>query len=173
MLSAVLRDISKLGVMKPELAALQACKYLYLHTITELGRGGLCLVIHEAIVGGPQDATTMADEPLPELRAMLAQSNAIIHGQGCKVFEIAWPSYIAYAVENESFALPEPNESIGTGRLFVEYTKSVYLEYLEKATFASVEYPGPFKHWAVLCLDHIVNVASTEDPSISVSTNDA
>jgi hypothetical protein len=147
----------------------QDCTYLYLHSIGEPDDGGLRLIVHEARVGGPPSGEELAAEALPELRTILAGSKVIEHGPGCKVFEITWGRYIAYAVENESYALPEPKGSIGTGRLFVEYTKSVYLDYLSKVSFASADYPGPFKHWAVLCLDHIVNVVSTSEPKIKVT----
>lgn len=80
-----------------------------------------------------------------------------------------WSSYIGYSVENESYVLPEPKESVGEGRLMVVFTESVYLSYLSKATLASADYPGSFKHWALCCLNHIVKVASVEEPVITVS----
>jgi hypothetical protein len=155
--------------MKVATDVFQDCKYLFLHSIGEPDEGGLRLIVHEARVGGPPSAEELAAEAFPALRTILAGSKAIEHGPGCKVFEITWEQYIAYAVDNESYALPEPKESIGTGRLFIEYTKSVYLDYLSKVSFASADYPGPFKHWALLCLDHIVNVVSTNEPKIKIT----
>ena len=157
--------------MNPATAAIDGCKYLYLASISEPDDGGLRLVVHEARAGGPVGAEALAREHLPEVRALLASSSAIEHGPGCKVFEIYWPSYIAYAVENESYALGQPADSEAEGRLFKLYKKSAYLDYLSQVSFASPEYPGPYKHWAVLCLDHIVNVASTDEPAIT--TNEA
>ncbi|HVK53935.1 MAG TPA: hypothetical protein VM532_02795 [Burkholderiales bacterium] len=154
--------------MTSEINALQACKYLYLHSIAESDEGGIRLIVHEATSSGPVDHGILAAETQPEVRKLLAQCSAIVHGPGCKVFTITWATYIGYSVENESYALPEPPTSVSVGRLFIEYTKSVYLEYLAKRSFASAEYPGPFKHWAVHCLDHIINVASTEQPTIEV-----
>ena len=148
---------------------LQDCKYLYLESLSEPDGGGLKLVVHEARVGGPPSADVLAAEAIPELRAILANSKSIEHGSNCCVFEITWERYIAYAVENESYALPEPRDSIGEGHLFVEYSKSVYLEYLARVSFASTGYLGPYKHWAMLCLDHIVNVASASEPDIKVT----
>jgi hypothetical protein len=99
---------------------------------------------------------------------MLSESKGIEHGPGCRVFEINWESYVGYSVLDESYALPEPKSSEGTGRLFVEYTKSVYLDYLTRVTFADSTYPGPFKHWGVYCLNHCIDVASTAVPTIEV-----
>ena len=129
-------------------------------------------MVHEAKTGGRVSSEVLDSEPLPEVRRILAQSSAIVHSEECKIFTITWPKYIGYCIENESYALPEPPTSVSEGRLFIEYTKSVYLEYVAKSSFASAEYPGPFKHWAVLCLDHIFNVVSTEEPIIQVA-NDA
>jgi hypothetical protein len=155
--------------MQVNITDIQDCKYLYLHSIDEPDDGGLRLVVHEARVGGSPSAERLAEETVPALQAILSGGKVIEHSSGCKIFEITWDRYIAYAVENESYALPEPKESVGTGRLFIEYSSSIYLEYLSKATFASTDYPGPFKHWAVCCLDHIVNVASESEPVITVT----
>ena len=124
---------------------------------------------NEAKVGGPPTAEQLAEEPLPELRKLLATAKAINHGPNCRIFNLVWASYIGYAVENESYGTQEPKISVGTGRLVVEYTQSVYLSYLSQATFATPDYPGPFKHWAVHCLNHIIHVASMEEPFITVS----
>ena len=158
--------------MNDKVANIRACEFLYLHSIAEPEDGGIQIVVHEARTGGPVSSEVLDSEPMPEVRRILAQSSAIVHSAECKVFTITWPKYIGYCMENESFALPEPPTSVGEGRLLVEYTKSVYLEYVSRSSFASAEYPGPFKHWAVLCLDHIFNVVSTEQPIVQV-TNDA
>ena len=70
---------------------------------------------------------------------------------------------------NESFALPEPETSARIGGLFVEYTSSTYLDYLKRASWACADYPGPYRHWAALCLNHIVDVASKDEPTVVVS----
>ncbi len=155
--------------MNDPISAIEACEFLYLHAVSEPEEGGVRLVVHEAKTGGPVEADILASEPLPELKKILAESSAIVHGPDCKVFTITWDKYIGYCVENESFALPEPSSSIGEGRLLRTYSQSVYLDFIAKASFASPEYPGPFKHWAVLCLDHIINVVSTEEPTIRIS----
>ena len=157
--------------MNNAISAIQSCEFLSLHSISELEEGGVRLVIHEAKTGGPVNAEILDSEPLAEVKKILAQSNAIVHGQGCRVFTLTWEDYIGYCVENESFALPEPDTSEYDGRLLRVYTKSVYLDFIARSSFATSEYPGPFRHFSVLCLDHIVNVASTHEPTILVSDN--
>ncbi len=155
--------------MNPLVEAIRACRYLYLDSLSEPDENSLRVVLHEAKIGGPPTAEELADESLPEVRELLAGSRAIVHGPGCQVFELVWPSYVGYSVENESYALPEPKESVGEGRLLVVYTESVYLRYLSKATLASADYLGSFRHWALCCLNHIVNVASVDEPDVTVS----
>jgi hypothetical protein len=158
--------------MNNNISAIRACEYLFLHSVSEPPEGGVQIVVHEAKTGAGTSSGVLAAEPLPELRKILAQSSSIVHSAACKVFTITWPKYIGYSMENESYALPEPTTSKKEGRLFVEYSESVYLQYIARSSFASTDYPGPFKHWAVYCLDHVFNVASTEQPLVQI-TNDA
>jgi hypothetical protein len=154
--------------MNADLDDVQSCEWLYLHEIGEPRDNELRLVLHEAKTGATEDRPVSLDGELPEIRKLLAETKPIVHGPGCRVFELRWSSYIAYSVLNESFASVEPAESVGVGRLVVEYSKSVFLAYLARSTFASSEYPGPFLHWDVRCLNHIIQVASTQRPSVKV-----
>lgn len=151
-----------------EIRAIRSAKYLYLGSISEPRDNCLRLVILEAT----NDSLPQATEP-PEVFSMPAgpfsSVQPILHGPGCRVFEVVWESYIGYAVQNESFHVPEPKESKGEGRLFVRYTKSVYLDYLSKVTFASADFPGPFVHWGIYCLNHTIEVASMVAPKITTS----
>ena len=149
--------------MNSQIDAIRSCKYLYLHAISEPEQNALRVVLHEAAAGAPPTPQQLSELPI------LKGANAIVHGPECRVFELIWPSYVGYSVENESYATPEPKESVGEGRLVVVYSESVYLSYLSRATFAAADYPGPFKHWALFCLNHIVNVASVDEPLVTVA----
>lgn len=155
--------------MNEGIVAIEACKWLYLNEIGEPADNELRLVITEAMSGEPVDASVVAKEELPELREILANSRPIVHGPGCRVFEIIWPCYIAYSVRNESFVSVNSSE-VKTGRLFVEYSVSKYLDFVEAATFARADFPGPFKHWGINCLNHIVDIVSTDLPKMKVIT---
>ena len=52
------------------------------------------------------------------------------------------------------------------GRLARRYTRSRFLDYVAAATFATAEYPGRFTHWGVICGNHIIDVASLEEPAV-------
>jgi hypothetical protein len=145
------------------------CNYLYLDRLFEPSENQLAIRVLEATGDGPVPTALIDAEPFTPLRDILSQARTIEHRSGCRIFEITWPSYLGYSVLNESFALPEPETSTRTGRLFVEYTSSAYLNYLKRASWASSDYPGPCRHWAALCLNHIIDVASVDEPTIAIS----
>jgi hypothetical protein len=146
--------------------AIRSCSYLYLDAITELQVNQLRIVILEARAGAVISEAELQAEPDETLRSTLKGSRAIAHFEGCRKFELFWESYIGYSVVNESYSNGEPTTSNGKGRLFVEYERSNYLEYLSKATFATAQYPGPFRHWAIDCLNHTIDVASQAEPVV-------
>ncbi|WP_445145037.1 hypothetical protein [Dyella sp. Tek66A03] len=154
-----------------QIEAIRSAKYLYLGSISEPEDNCLRLVILEAT---SDLLPNQAIEPLEVMglpAGPFSEAKPILHGPGCRIFEVVWESYIGYAVQNESFHLPEPKESEGAGRLFVRYTKSTYLDYLAKVTFATADFPGPFVHWRIYCLNHTIEVASMAAPKITISVH--
>ena len=83
-------------------------------------------------------------------------------------FELTWATYIGYGVVNESYSNGEPKTSLAVGdrHRFSEYSSSQYLAYLANASFASRDYPGPYRHWAIYCQHHTIDIASQNDPVI-------
>ena len=125
-------------------------------------------MVLEAGAGEDPDPDKYQNVENPTLRTVLTQTKPIVHDATHRTFELTWPSYIGYSVINESYSNGEPKESNGEGRLLVVYTHSQYLEYLSKASFADAQHPGPFKHWALYCLNHTIDVASTVEPRMQV-----
>ena len=145
---------------------IRSCDYLYLGALTEPSVNELRIVLLEAKAGLPIDAETLASESDPVIRSILVGSRKIDHFPGCRRFELIWKSYIGYSVVNESYSNGEPDTSVAVGdrRNFAEYSSSHYLDYLAKASFASRDYPGPYRHWALYCQDHTIDIASQVDP---------
>jgi hypothetical protein len=125
-------------------------------------------VLLEAVAGPQVDAGTLASEHDPVVRSILVGSRKIQPMPGCRRFELVWKTYIGYSVINESYSNGEPDASIAVGdrRRFVEYSTSQYLDYLAKASFASKDHPGPYRHWALYCQDHTIDIASQADPIV-------
>ncbi len=110
----------------------------------------------------------MDEAPDEVLREILRGASPIEHRPGCKIFELDWPSYIAYSIRNESFCTADAYEKF-EGKLFVKYTRSRYLDFVTSATFADSSHPGPFAHYGIFCLNHIIDVVSTDPPTVKVS----
>jgi hypothetical protein len=134
------------------------CKWLYLRSIGEPRDNSLRLIIEEARSGDVSEAIEIV--PGAQLNG-----RPIEHADACRVFEVLWANYVAYSVTNESYDTPDEPDTY-TGKLVRRYSKSSFLEYVARSTFATEDYPGPLAHIAVLCLNHSINVVSTESPKV-------
>jgi hypothetical protein len=86
-----------------------------------------------------------------------------------RTFELTWKQYIAYSVTNESFSSPDDDSAVrASGRLFRTYSKSHFLNFVSRATIASEQYPGPFKHFCVVSEMHVIDIVSTQIPEIQI-----
>lgn len=145
---------------------IDACSWLFLEEIGEPTDNALRLTITEARSGGAPGP--VGGEVNEALREILRTASRIEHGPGCKIFELYWPSYVAYSIRNESYCSADEYEQFD-GRLFVTYARSRYLDFLKNATFADSSFPGPFVHYGVFCLNHIIDVVSVDPPTVTVS----
>lgn len=133
-------------------------KYLYLTDIGEPDENELRLVIEEAKASGPVEDINVGD-------TVIEGTRAIESTEGCAAYEVYFEDYVGYSVLNESYVTGDDSE-VFEGRIFCIYTKSHYLDYIQNGTFATDDYPGPFKHYGFNCLNHIVDVASMSEPKI-------
>jgi hypothetical protein len=99
--------------------------------------------------------------------AKITDVHPIISDETCQEYEIIFGSYIVYAVLNESYASVDESEKF-TGQFFRMYSKSHFLDYARAATLATEDYPGKFTHYEIVCLDHIVEVISVDEPEITI-----
>ena len=83
----------------------------------------------------------------------------------CKAYELIWWGYVAYSVRNESYFQQEQGEALGE-RLFGLRTRSAYLDYLARSTFATADYPGPLSHWFLYAEHHCLDVVSVDPPEV-------
>jgi hypothetical protein len=139
--------------------AINACKYLFLRECREPEENTLRVVVEEAKADGPPENI----EVLPG--KVIRGTVAIESDPGCQLFELVWPSYVAYGVRNESFTSWDDSE-VFVGRHFRVYSKSHFRDYVARGTFATDEYPGPLEHWCVVCLNHLVDVGGCAEPQL-------
>ena len=137
---------------------LDKCKWLFLREISEPEDNSLRLLIEEARASDVSENMTIDNVTLQGLRK-------IEHDDSCRTFEVTWDTYICYSVVNESYVNSDKPGTY-TGQRVRSYSESPFLEYIRNATFASADYPGPYKHIAVLCENHIVEVAATVEPCV-------
>jgi len=132
------------------------CKYLYLDALSEPEDNALRAVVLEA----------RSDMAVSTATVPVTNVSPIEHTRGCRVFEVTWDSYIAYSVRNESYA--QNGSDAFEGNLFRLCSKSHFLDYVACATFATSDYPGSFRHWSIVCLNHVVDVVSQVEPKVLV-----
>lgn len=135
-------------------------RHTYVEELTEPGENLLRIVIAEAIVG---------DEPedLDIGGTVLSGCRPIYSDESCCRYEVIFDHYVVYSVLNESYADGDPNDP-SMGLAFRTYTNSVFLDYVSKATFATDVYPGKFTHYEIVGLDHVIDIASVNEPKITL-----
>ena len=144
--------------MTDPLAEINDCKYLFLADIRDLGRGALQLVVQEGLPVGTPLAIEVG-------RSVISDCTRIEATDESRAFEIVWRRHVGYSVRNESYAAASDEEHYD-GTRFRIYSKSHFIEYMSRATFATDEYPGPTRHYGVVCEDHIIDVLSVGDPAV-------
>lgn len=136
-------------------------EFLYLVHIGEPRDNVLDLVVQEARANIPAQPSASGEIPVRNWGSIIPTSD-------CVGYEITFDSYIAYSVWNESLAAADDAE-IFTGRLFRIYSKSRFLDYVRRGTITVCDlYPGPYQHFEIVCLNHIVDVAAVDQPSITL-----
>lgn len=79
--------------------------------------------------------------------------------------QIEFETYIGYSIRNESYTVWD-SEEVFEGKLFRIYSKSKYLDFIKASTIATEDYPGPFVHYELVCLDHIIDIVSVSKPIV-------
>jgi len=136
---------------------IDSCEYLFLREIAEPHENKLRLMIEEAETG------ELSSIKLPGLG--ISEGRPIRSTPRSKLFEVYWDFYVAYSVRNESFVSRDESE-VFSGKSFRVYSKSRFLDYVQSATFACEQHPGPLTHVGVVCQNHIIDVVSTQPPAI-------
>lgn len=138
--------------------------YLYLTELEEPEDNVLRLVVTEARIAD-RDTPLGSIKPLGELSA---GARPIVADDRCAAYEITFEDYVAYAVVNESYTVADDTERF-EGKLLRVYSESKFLTYVASATIASNDYGGPYTHYGIVCLNHIVEIVSHAPPRIVAS----
>jgi hypothetical protein len=139
---------------------LDGCECLFLSSISEPEENGLILLVQEGLPAGEPQTLQVGTGNIGGVVPIDVTTQS-------RAFELHWPLYISYAVRNESFCTWDEEEE-WVGFAFRIYTQSKFLDFVARGTFASTEYPGPFKHYQILCANHIIDVAAQDAPVVRV-----
>ncbi|MNC03883.1 hypothetical protein D3C75_513090 [compost metagenome] len=80
---------------------------------------------------------------------------------------LEFKSYIGDSILNESYTIWDDYEAF-EGKIFRVFKRSRYLDFIQAGTIATTEHPGPFKHYGIAALNHIVDIVSTDEPQIYI-----
>ena len=138
---------------------IDSCKYLFLRDITEPNDNSLLLLIEEASASPESVTREVGGAKFTDLHPIESTDQS-------RLFEVLWDSYIAYSVRNESFVTADDSEIVLLGRLVRVYSKSNYLDYVSRATFAVATNPDPLLHVGMICENHIIDVVSIDLPRV-------
>jgi hypothetical protein len=149
----------------PELPKLSqiidSCYTIFLRQISEPRENTLQVIVQEAVVGQDTSSLRVGNVVLENLKRIESTESS-------RLFQLTWDQYVAYCVTNESFTTKDDSEIVTSGRLLRIYSKSMFLDHVSSSTFASQEHPGPYAHFQICAESHIVDVASTVPPDITV-----
>jgi hypothetical protein len=144
------------------ISLLNQAKYLYLRHISEPEENSLLLLVQEAIAD--RSEMELAPDPSSPLAEIRKGASPIKSVEGCKTFELRWPRYVAYLVTEELVGSAGSDEDeVYTGNLLRVYTQSHFLDHLSRDTGVHIE---PILHYKVICLNHLIDVASYGPPEI-------
>ncbi len=141
---------------------LDRAEYLYLRDISEPSDNSLRLVVEEARVNESKAGTALA---LPDQFSEIIKDASLIEPtEGCRRFEVRWDHYVAYLVTEEVVGSSgDRHDEVYIGNLLRLYSKSQFLDYLGRNTGGHIE---PLTHYKLICLNHLIDVASYEPPEI-------
>ncbi|WP_170765304.1 hypothetical protein [Ruegeria lacuscaerulensis] len=146
--------------------ALNSCPYIFLVSHEEAPDTlDLRLVVHEARA---EAELSQIDTGNAEVDQILGHGFAVRCDPSYREFTITFENYVGFSIRNESYVNPEPNEDYS--KKLRSYTTSTFLDFIASSTFAQQYSDEPILHFAVVCSDHVVDVACTAPPAIEMNT---
>ena len=136
---------------------LNRLNYVYLTEIGEPKDNVLELIIEQA----------PASDFREEIEALgISPDEPVGAGELLETYRIEFANYIAYAIRDESFARNDTLETY-EGTLARLYRESKLLEYVD-STSTGLRTKDALQHYSLLCLEHVVEVISTDTPNITL-----
>jgi hypothetical protein len=128
---------------------------LNLVEISEPWPNALRLLVEELTTG---DLAPGEEPPVP---GAMPQT----HAKSDRTFALVWRRYVAYNVFNESFSDADNFEQF-EGWWVRTYSISRYLNFIQQMNLALDGLIPGYKHWQIVCANHIIDVVANENPTI-------
>lgn len=137
------------------------------------GPGNELTIIVAACVHGERDENFfqgLQDIEAEGLRNIIAGGTPLIPDYN-DMYKIHFRDYIIYEMRNESYCCCD-DEEVCSGKYMHVFEKSKLLSHLPVVTFVQdhgdgTYFPGKWKHYGIYTLNHIVDVISCGEPTIS------
>lgn len=134
---------------------INSAKYLTLKKIVQESSLELRIYISEAVV----------DEKVKVPAGIIGSGSPIVTNDTCARYEFIFKNYVCYSVRNESFARVDKEEEY-VGNLYRICSNSKFLDYVYRSCIALDRLAPKMKHYEIVCLNHIIDVASEHEPLI-------
>lgn len=149
-------------------------RYLYLREICEPRDNSLSIVVQEAVVSeakvGSQLEATGHVPPALRDAGILNEARPIESTATCRTFVLYWKHYVAYLVTEECVgSVGNYSDEVYAGKLLRQYLKSHFLDHLARDTGGHMR---PLQHYKLICLNHLIDVASEEPPEIQLKSDE-
>lgn len=135
---------------------INTAKYLYLDKIIEENELELRIYVNEAV------PDTSQSENIEGIEGCIP----VITNETCARYELVFENYVGYSVRNESYTSMDSKEKY-MGNLFRLYTNSRFLDYIQSTCIAPDILAPRLKHYEIVCLSHIIDVATEHIPAVS------
>ncbi len=134
---------------------------IFLTDLFEPRDNSLVLEVKDSVTSEIKEDLLVGDKIISGLRRVSINQNGVN-------FKIHFKSYVAYHVMNESFINFNKDEEYEGGKFskFCKFSKSNYLDFILKETYANEMFPGELKHFGLYCSNHVVHIVSTVEPEI-------
>ena len=128
-----------------------------------------CIRLTVSLACEGEKGSDLDDMGIPALGEILRKAVPIYPDEN-EVYEITFEQYILYLTRNESYCSGDDDE-VKRGTFFVIYEKSRLLDMLHLLTDCQIlsdgtAYPGEWKHYGIVCQNHIIDIVSHHEPTV-------
>jgi hypothetical protein len=143
---------------------IDSCDWLFLRELSHPVKYPVCKALRIVVAEGKSKNLPQPVELTPGGR-IIPGVRIVDVDESCRVFEVFWRSYVALSVWRETEVVLDEAEQ-REGKLFRQYTRSRFLDYIAQVTGTPNAGLRGLKHWELVCFDQLVEVASTATPVV-------